>query len=267
VKPEDYVPKKILDLPIIISSSGAQISVLQKDGGYAIDHDFYPPDYPNASTWRKETMQYLSSLHVPFTYARIDSEDAYNKHETDIFPADYRIQLLFKSKEDMMLLQHIKKRADLFIINDSNPDKKIYTTYLAPKKGKTEAINHMLNHLRTLTKILVIGDSLPDFEAGIQIYPISDVSITLLLVGGSRLTTFLLEKEKNDFAGTDLTNFKKNMTSLKRAGYYLYTDHKTTNKRLIIIGDVASPQSIGPKCIVEILQDKRYHVSSTTLTY
>ena len=59
-------PKKILDLPIIISSSGACINVLQENGGYAADEGFYLNDFPDPRIWRKNITSYLSGLNILF---------------------------------------------------------------------------------------------------------------------------------------------------------------------------------------------------------
>ncbi|MBI4973264.1 HAD hydrolase family protein [Candidatus Roizmanbacteria bacterium] len=227
VKPEDVVPRKILDLPIIISASGARVDVLQKDGGYVQDQGFYPPDFPDPIIWKKKITSFLSTSNILFSYAPIDSESNYEEGITDIFPADYRIQLSFPTQSELLRLAgEIKKIDGLYLTDDSNPDKNIFLAYLTPKNGKIDAVNHVMSHLqKRLTEILVIGDSFPDLEAGLKIKAPPHAKITCLIVGGSRLH---------------------------------YTP-KINLKRKIIMGDVAFHQSIGPKSIVEFIKSNKYN--------
>jgi len=265
VKPENFYPNKLLNLPIIISSSGAKISVLQKEGGYKEDTNFYPDSFPDPYTWRKEIIIWLSkiNLFVPFSYSPIDSETLFFEHKTDVFPPDYRVQLSFTSQNDMMLLsKHIKKMDGLYLTNDSEPDKHIFTAYITPKNGKIDAVDHIIHNLQkseTEIEIFIIGDSLPDLEVGIQTNPVSKMHITFLLVGGSKLTPYLLDKEKNIFAGINLTSIKKKLSPSKQTGFYTFTDLKTKHKRNIIIADEAFPQTVGPKSIVEFIKKNRYN--------
>jgi len=215
VKPEDCVPTKILDLPIIISASGARIDVLQKDGGYSQDHSFYPKDFPDLILWKKKISSFLSTLNIPFLYSPIDSESNYTEGITDIFPAEYRIQLSFPTQID-----------GLYLTDDSNPDKNIFLAYLTPKNGKIDAVNHVISNLgKENPEILIIGDSLPDLEVGLKIKVPPHAKITCLIVGGSRLHY----TPKSDF------------------------------QRKVIIGDMAFPQSIGPKSIVEFIKNNKYN--------
>lgn len=226
VKPEEFFPEKILDLPIIISSSGACIHVRQENGGYAIDRSFYPNDFPDPATWRKNTTSYLSGLNIPFSFGHIENADAYQKKEAEIFPADYRIQLIFTSYKNMLLLSgSIEEKSGLYFTDDSNPKKNLFMGYITPKNGKINAIEHVIKNLeKSEAEILIIGDSLPDLEAGLKIKAPSSTIITCLIVGGSRL-------------------------------HYVPTNAKTNAKRRIIMGDVAFPQAIGPKSIVEFMKN------------
>lgn len=214
VKPEEFFPEKILDLPLIISASGARIDILQKDGGYAQDQSFYPPDFPDPVSWRKKITSFLLALSIPFSYAPIDSESNYADGVTDIFPAEYRIQLFFPTQTDLLnLSEEIKKLDAIYLTDDSNPDKNIFMAYITPKNGKVDAVNHVISSLqRPLAEILIIGDSLPDLEVGLKVKSPPGGKITYLIVGGSRL-------------------------------------HR----------DIAFPQAIGPKSIVEFIRSNKYN--------
>lgn len=227
VKPEEFFPEKILDLPIIISSSGACIHVRQENGGYAIDRSFYPNDFPDPATWRKNTTSYLSGLNIPFSFGHIENADAYQKKEAEIFPADYRIQLIFDSKENMSLLsESIKQKSNLYFTDDSNPKINLFMGYITPKNGKIDAVDHVIHNLqRPDGEILIIGDSIPDLEAGLKIKALPNTKITCLIVGGSRL----------------------------------HRAPKTHDGRNIIMGNIAFPQAIGPKSIVEFMKSNKYN--------
>ncbi len=227
VKPEDYFPKKILDLPIIISSSGACINVLQENGGYAADEGFYLNDFPDPRIWRKNITSYLSGLNILFSYGHIEKEVTYQENETEIFPADYRIQLIFTSYKNILLLsKSIKEKGNLYFTNDSNPKKNLFMGYITPKRGKVDAVNHVISSLqRPLAEILIIGDSPPDLEVGLKMRTPPGAKITCLIVGGSSLRNTI----------------------------------KINVKRKIIMGDIAFPQAIGPKSIVEFIKSNRYN--------
>jgi len=254
IKLEDFYPINLLDLPIIISSSGAKISVLQNEEGYREDMDFYPPCFLSPKDWRKETMLWLSKIKsaFSFSYSPIESEDFFVSQKTDIFPPDYRIQLSFPSVHELIQFSMEMKRQKplFFLTNDSNPDKHSFILYITPKRGKFEAIEHVISQLiesllfkkEQDIEILFIGDSFPDFEAGIHNYTHFEAKKTVLLVGGSRLFSYLNDKNQNNFAGIDLTYIKKQ-----------YTDTITKNIQTVILGDLAFPKAIGPRSIIEFL--------------
>jgi len=248
VKQENYFPTQMLDLPIIISSSGAQISVLQKEGGYHDDVDFYPVDFPSPSIWRSDTLILLSSFTASFMLGEIESEKSYMNGETEIFPADYRIQLIFSSQEELNLFsKEIHKQRGLHITNDSNPDKNLYSAYVTPKNGKIEAIEYVLSTFdKPPAEVLIMGDSLPDLEAGLHVSGSHGSHISFFLVGGSRLYPYLVDKDKNTFAGVSL-NTAKNIISLPPMD------------RRIVLSDALFPGLIGPRSIVEFLDKKRYN--------
>ena len=250
VKQEDFFPAQILDLPIIISSSGAQISVLQNEGGYVNDVDFYPEGFPSPSVWRNDTLILLSSFTTPFVLGEIELEKSYINGETEIFPADYRIQLIFSSgKELNHFSKEVHKQRGLHIINDSNPDKNMYSAYITPKNGKIDATEYTLSNFdASPAEVLIIGDSLPDLEAGLHVNGSCESHISFFLVGGSRLYPYLVDKDKNTFAGVSL-NTAKNIIS------------SPPMDRRIVLSDALFKGMIGPRSIVEFLGKKDYNVS------
>ena len=258
-KPEDIYPCKLLDHPIIISSSGAKISVLQKKGGYQEDTDFYPSDFPDPGSWRKDIILQLATIkkRVPFMYAPIESEDAFIEQKTDVYPPDYRLQLSFHSVYDLIdFAQESKEqKCNFFLTNDSDPDKHSFILYITPKTGKFEAIEHIMAHLagRESLEILFIGDSWPDFEAGMHNFTHFKAKKTVLLVGGSRLFPYLTDSNKNNFAGIDLAFIKNQLSPSGQTGIFTYTDAKTNDISTVIVSDLAYPKAIGPKSIVEYL--------------
>jgi len=156
----------------------------------------------------------------------------------------------------------MKRQKPLFFLtNDSNPDKHSFILYITPKRGKFEAIEHVISQLiesllfkkEQDIEILFIGDSFPDFEAGIHNYTHFEAKKTVLLVGGSRLFSYLNDKNQNNFAGIDLTYIKKQLSPSQLSGYYTYTDTITKNIQTVILGDLAFPKAIGPRSIIEFL--------------
>ena len=125
----------------------------------------------------------------------------------------------------MLLSKSIKEKGNLYFTNDSNPKKSIYGLYHA-KRGKVDAVNHVISSLqRPLAEILIIGDSPPDLEVGLKMRTPPGAKITCLIVGGSSLRNTI----------------------------------KINVKRKIIMGDIAFPQAIGPKSIVEFIKSNRYN--------
>lgn len=249
IKQEDFFPTGILDLPIIISSSGAQVSVLQNEGGYINDIDFYPEGFSTPSEWRSDIMILLSSFRTPFTLGEIELEKSYTDGITDIFPADYRIQLIFSSCEELnRFSKEVHKQRGLHITNDSNPDKNMYSAYITPKNGKIDAIEYVLSNFdKPPNEILIMGDSLPDLEAGLHVNGPYGSYISFFLVGGSRLYPYLADKDKNTFAGVSLS-IAKNLISSPPVD------------RRIVLSDALFPGSVGPRSIVEFLGEKDYNV-------
>ena len=248
--PGEVFPLKMLDQPIIISESGTCISVLQNDGGYAIDRSFHGESFPSSSQWKKEVESFLSTLSTPYSHASIDSEEAYMRGETDIFPADYRAQLSFPTQKDMQdLAKKVREKEGLCFTNDSNPDLGTFMGYVTPNRGKTDAVNHVLKNLQEQSaEVLIVGDSFPDLQAGLNVQAENGTRIAFFLVGGSRLFSYLSEAERVTFAGDDLTEFKKLILN-------------PTELRKIELGDRLFPGSVGPRSIVEFLTQKSYNRS------
>jgi len=248
IKQEEFFPTSILDLPIIISSSGAQISVLQNEGGYANDVNFYPEGFPLPSLWRSDTLTLLSSFSTPYTLGKIELEKSYLNGETDVFPADYRIQLITSSQEELhQFSKEIHKQRGLHITNDSDPNKNVFSAYITPKNGKIDAIEYVLSNFdKSKSEVLIIGDSLPDLEAGLHVTVPYGSHISFFLVGGSRLYSYLVDKDKNTFAGVNLSTAKNLITM-------------PPIDRRIVLSDVLFPGLIGPRSVVEYLTNNKYN--------
>ena len=277
---DNVIPTGILDPDIIISSSGAKISVKQKNKGYATDYAFYANDFPDPVSWRKIVFLYLQSFQskITFKFAEIEFEKNFQKRLADIYPADYRIQLNFSAKEQlvMFLEKFMEKKSlandpaisGLTLTIDSFPQQNKHVVYITPKKGKTDAMSRVTKSLSMQwqipekeMEILVVGDSYIDFEAGLSIDDSKYKQAVLFLVGGSRLFPYLTQKDENDFGGIDLSSIK---TLMKRdlsqsKGIYQYNKPGTKGKVNIILADEAFPQSVGPKSIIEFFHSKLYN--------
>jgi len=263
-----FEPPAILDGEIIISSSGSKIFVKQTNNAYQEDICFYNKDFPDPQTWRNTITTQINSINgikKVFKLSPIEYIEQYVDGTSNAYPPDYRIQLNFTSVNDKLFfirkLYKIKQSSKdisinkLYLTDDSNPEKNKFSLYLTPKKGKIDAVNHVIKHLQTDLKItilelLFVGDSWPDLQLGL-FGATKIANATFLLIGGSRLTKYLINPEKTEFAGEPLLEIKNNLIPSQQKGVYYYKGKRY--KRKIILGDIIDPGKIGPDSMIEFL--------------
>lgn len=253
--PEKFEPDGILNPDIIASCTGGKIFVHQSDGGYAEDVD-YRAELAQPTAWRTQTMKQLKQVNSEknlFSFNPIEYEENYQKGITDVFPPDYRIQISFQNFANLIEFKTIftALESKLHSINESTPEKNKYSLYISPKKGKYEAVNRIIQSLNSLRnadqieEILYIGDSLPDLYGGLHI---DAENSTLFLVGGSRLSQYIIDPNKNDFAGDDLSEIKKYIKK-NAPGMYIY--QRGAKVCQIIVSDEKYPGLVGPESLIE----------------
>ncbi len=253
IPPETYEPRGILDPEIMIASTGTSIMVKQQDGGYKKDTS-YTALLPNPLLWRKSMMKTLDMLnqhHNLYTYAPIELESNFEDGKTNIFPPDYRIQLYFQSKEQyatfrsLFLSLHLK---NTYLINESDVTKQSYSVFICAKNGKGEAANHVISSLQLpMKEVLVVGDSLPDLLESLLIQA---PHATLLLVGRSRIASFISNPQETEYAGDDFSDIKNNIQNIS-PGVYQLQNHNTLLS--IILSDEKTPGLVGPESLIEYL--------------
>lgn len=263
-----YEPKGILDGEIIISSSGSKIFVKQDSGAYQEDLCFYNKAFPNPQVWRKTITTQINNINNQKNIAKlsyVEDVSLYVNGTNNVYPLDYRIQLFFDSIEDKLFfiseLMKIKKVSNdisivtLHIADDSNPNKNKISVYLTPKNSKVEAIDHVIKHFKKDLnlidpELIIIGDSWLDLEMGLFSAP-NIPKTTFYLVGGSRLTEFVIDSQKNSFAGESLTKIRQNLIKTNGIGIYYYKDEDYERK--VVIGDMVYPGKVGSDSIIEFL--------------
>lgn len=254
---EENTPPGTLDPNIIASSTGGKIFVRQKDGGYAEDVS-YRRSSLSPFEWRTKTMNLLIKLNTNktlFVFSSIEHIEDFHSGSSQVFPPDYRIQIQFRNPIDLTCFKKMFKKygPELYAINDSWPQEKKYYLYISASRGKFEAVNRILDmmqpnfNMQSDLEILFVGDSLPDlYEAVFSTGKLS----TLLLVGGSRLSSYISNKSMNDFAGDDLGNIKKYLLKQAKGIYTYQVDNRVCN---IIVSDEKYPGLVGPESLIEYL--------------
>ena len=271
--PRQVEPAGILDSEVIIASTGSSMLLKQKDNSYrSVDH-YFMNNLPSPSIWRNNVRQFLQPLLAQSDVvwlSPLESEFNYQQKITNIFPPDYRIQLYFASQEAKhrfkLAFELAKKNQvdpiilSLCFTDDSNPLTNIFTGYLTPTNGKITAVEFFAKLIQTDAKIninqlqiLLIGDSWPDLQMGFYANTPA-AKTTFLLVGGSRLTKFLLKNAVTDFAGEDLSDIKNQLQPLGKRGCFKFTRYQQT--RSVVIGDLAFPGKVGPESIVSFLESQ-----------
>lgn len=248
--PEDCFPRGILDGDIIAGSTGTRIMVRQTDGSYVPD-SAYENRGGALGRWRDTAMEALIALDIPGAEpAPIEFEANYERGASDVFPPDRRIQVDFDgehSKITWMRAARTLRWHDIRITDDSSPTHERYKVFLTPRKlSKAHAVERIVARLgeelraeRERFSILAVGDSFPDLKMGLLGAMGADV--TLLLVGGSRLATTLVDPDADAFAGENLTAIRQRLTPVGDTGWYHFRPVCGGGSRSLIVGDEAFP--------------------------
>lgn len=250
---ERLEPAGLLDPDIIAASSGTQVLIQQKNGGYLPDTRFHEKLEVN-NTWRKKINNLIAEFNTSVKkayYALYEESGNYTKGLTNVYPPSYRITVLFQSakikNEFRSFIKAFLKSGNKFInirlTDDSEPAKDIHQIHITPRNGsKTKAVDHIISQVcRLLTikesqlHVLIAGDGHADFDMGMR--AARGTCATFLLPGGSRLMPALRCKDAHpELFDNELEELKRSFISLGSKGCYISRLHK--NRKLIICDEI-----------------------------
>lgn len=268
-------PQEIIDPDIIAGSTGTAIVLRQFEGGYAKDEDF-EKKLPLSSHYFREhvfrIMSYANKDASVVMPAPIEYKGNYEKGISNVAPSDFRVSITFQEMADKKLflyaLGKLKSNESLCkkykisptvvekvrLSTDGHCDRGKYRGYIIPSHGgKTRSADHIISSVckevgieRGQIETLFAGDAFPDLKMGL--YAGLGTVAKFVLVGGSRMTNYLVKKEHTDFAGEELSEIKKSLRPTKREGYYQFQFGDML--RTVILGDIAFKNTIGPQSLV-----------------
>lgn len=244
VDPKNVIPRGLLDPDIVVGSTGTAIWVRQTDGSYVPDVGYTWQFGIEPEAWRASALRFIKRLGGSrlCRISDIDNKINYEENKTDVYPPDYRIELIFRNSSSLKIFRsHFIQRdfgyvfENFHFINDSKPEKNRYSAYLTPRSGtKLQAKLHIVRSLLTLLtvaeydklQIVTAGDSWPDLLLAAETVTSRE---TFILAASSRLTRPLLQslssKRKAFFAEEDLTPFTQKLEATGKKGIYrLRTD-------------------------------------------
>ena len=267
VSPEKHEPIGLLDGDIIAGSTGTQIMIRQKGGGYLPDRSYELGSALSSGSWREAALQLLAMLTAEgYTAepAEIESEDNYQAGVSDVFPPEYRVQLNFQTVEEKSRfiagLRRTRFKAresqdgwaealrNIRVTDDSNPEPGRYKVFLTPRRlSKARAVEHIVCQLcrqldieRGRLSLLFAGDSFPDLAMGLLGGIGTDSAF--LLVGGSRLAAALTREDRADFAGEGICAVRRRLIPEGKPGNYRFRPpFSEGGTRRLIVGDEAFP--------------------------
>lgn len=282
VEPETVISPGLLDPDIIAGTTGTRIFFHKADGGYCEDMMFRNKHITSA-LFKRITHTMISHINKAETIARttlLEHESNFHKGLTNVFPPDFQVQLDFKNLphkiEFLWQLHVIKEQFSLFrfipqseivlkelsYVDNSDPDKNYYSIFLVPNGGKLHAIDYLYSKLEHCMgeghhtmHSLTAGDSWADLQMGLYGGTQINKQSHLLIVGGSRLTPYLIHSSKYDFyAGEPLKPIKQNMIPIEHKGFFRFP--LLGHEKILIIGDLAYPGTRGPETILAFLSEK-----------
>lgn len=252
MKPELVEPVGLLDPDIIAGSTGTQILVRQKKGGYLIDKAYEKNLLTSADQWRNDINMLINEFNNDKKRAYIAHYDIpknYFDGSSNVYRPKYRSTVSFQSAKDKQLFRNFVREylknnlsfTNIRITDDSEPRKEHFVFFLTPKNsGKRKAVDHIVKAICDKLSInpeelhvLISGDGHADFEMGMK--AASGTCVTFVLPGGSRLMPALrCNKEHPELLDKDLEHLKIYFKASKYKGIYKSLIH---SKRDLILCD------------------------------
>lgn len=280
-------PAGLLDPDIIAGSTGTQILIRQKNGGFCPLLSYEKSFGQKPQEWRKGVLSALSDLGIlqKASLSPLDLPANYRLGVTDVFMPKYRIILTcenLKQKREVInqltnaildqnISQSVKKQlANLQVIDDSHPKKGKYALYLTPKNASKlkavewilSALCHSLKAERREFDLLIAGDSFPDLEMGL--FGGRGAKTTFLLVGGSRMTDAVFAKQTEpEFTGDVLEKARCELQA-ETTGFYKF-NLNLAFERQIIIADQAYRGKVGVESLFYFLESHNRIMADPTI--
>lgn len=236
--PEQVEPTGLLDPEVIAGSSGTQILIRQKTGGFAPDIFFEQGMEAAANDWRKEMEKLIAEFNkkeLRAFKAHFENPLNYEKGISNVYQPKYRISISFQSPKQKNAFRAfvrqsqktLKAYTNLTITDDSEPKKDLFVLYLTPRNGsKTKAADFIIKMItkktglkRSELQVLIAGDGHADFDMGIHAG--HGANVTFLLAGGSRLTHALTCKRTQlDVLDSEMLRLRSLINETENKGYY-----------------------------------------------
>ena len=279
--PRDCEPTGLIDPDVIAGSTGTNIFLRQESGGFTQDLDYREKLGICSEHFRESVLNFIRILNrnkKMCTVASIEDKENYKKGITDVFPSEFRVSVEFENINDKKLfaetLKSIKKGKNARIISrflDHEIISKIKFTadgygkvgkirgYITPTYAdKGASVDQILSMVekyasidRSQMELLFAGDAFPDLSMGLNAG--LGTRAKFILVGGSRLSSYLTQQEIWDFAGEGLRVIKERLFPTAQQGYYSYTTDDSLSRE-VIIADLAYANTQGPQSILRFFQ-------------
>lgn len=292
-RPEPHVPKnelgkryfKPLELieefnglldPDAILSMGTGMFIRTGDG-YAEDKSYLAKlnVFPEWKAMALDLLEYIDEGDVLKYLSKIEHPHMYETRDIDITSLPFRIQLDFPELElKMNVVNRIEEVAESYhvlssiarncvFVDESNPEKGRYTVYLLPLEApKEKGLEYFLSNCAFVSEVplsevslLLTGDTLTDFKSGCIAG--AQTQGTFILVGGSRLAPLFDGSYPESFAGVDIQWLWNSLHETERPGFFVFNNGNNP-PRIIIVGDMAYPGTIGPETILAYMKEHNY---------
>ncbi|GAC1473087.1 MAG: hypothetical protein PVSMB7_26580 [Chloroflexota bacterium] len=262
VPPEEAEAAGILNPDVIAGSTGTRLYIRQEDSRYLPDGEYNNCHVSDPDTWRRGVLNLLHTVEankLGADLADIDSAERFEQGVTDVYPPEYRLQIHFTDARAKLRLRqrlHAAGRTgdsetarlarSLRLSDDSEPREHRYKAFLMPRdRSKTRAIQRVVDSLvaaggpkRTEMHLVFGGDSFPDLTMGLL--GGIGAQASLLLVGGSRLSSTITDENAHSFAGEDMRAYRRRIWASTDRGVYRFRP-PCGAERAVIVGDEAFP--------------------------
>ncbi len=262
VDPAKIIQQGLLDPDVIVGSTGASIWIRQEDGSYMADVSYTDRFDIDGTAWRTSFERFLKRIKGE-RYCRLspfDDKALYEENKTDVYPPDYRIQLLFSDLRGLKTFRnHFHHKnfeytyENFSFTNDSKPQIGRFSGYVTPRFGtKLQAKLHILRSILALVKtaqyahlnVLTAGDSWPDLLMATETVVPNE---TFILAGSSRLLKPLLAsihtKRSVFFAGEPIGLLARKLKTTDKKGVYIYTTPHKYPLRFVILDELYKASS------------------------
>jgi hydroxymethylpyrimidine pyrophosphatase-like HAD family hydrolase len=239
----------LIDIDIIISAFGGEVFIKQMSGGYETDQVYMQNVPYESATWHSFAKDLLIST----------------ASKCEVLFLEHRVQLFFSNIKErdkfahtFTQLQHQTPTptlsvARIFDESDEHRIPPVFSIMLTQQYAdKESAVNRTIEVLKNtdISNIhtIIAGDGAPDIPMGLRSAESTDV--TFIIPGGARVTPYLLHNTAPSFLQEEYSSIKNNLILQNHKGWYRYAP----NHRIVIIGDEAFPDTVGPETLLAWLK-------------